>query len=180
MEKEILLKAKDGDPEAFKKLYEQYGEYALRVALAVMRNKSDASDAVQETFINVYHSLKNFDADRPFKPWFYKILINECYKIFNKKSKTLHIRHHLESTFHTDDCSNYTFEEYEDLYAAIESLNEINRIPIILKYLNGFSEQEISEILGLNINTVKSRLFKGRNKLRAILEKLEERRIQNG
>lgn len=66
------------------------------------------------------------------------------------------------------------FEEYEDLYFAIEKLDEINRIPIILKYLKGFSEKDISHILSLNINTVKSRLYKGRLKLKKFLKVFDE------
>jgi RNA polymerase sigma-70 factor (ECF subfamily) len=75
---------------------------------------------------------------------------------------------------------DYSFEEYEDLYKAIESLEDGNRIAITLKYLKGFKEAEIAEILGININTVKSRLFKGRQKLRNIIEKFEGGSKVNG
>ena len=75
---------------------------------------------------------------------------------------------------------DYHFEEYEELYAAIEALSDIYRIPIILKYLNDFTEKEIGEILSLNINTVKTRLYRGRQKLKKSLEKIEERRIEHG
>jgi len=61
---------------------------------------------------------------------------------------------------------SHSFEEYEDLYRAIQTLNDALRLPIILKYLNDFSEKEIASIMGLNINTVKSRLLKGRQKLK--------------
>ena len=72
----------------------------------------------------------------------------------------------------------YPFQEYEDLYQGIQNLDEIHRIPIILKYLQDFSEKEIAEILDLNINTLKSRLYKGRQKLKKFLE--EGGRANNG
>ena len=74
----------------------------------------------------------------------------------------------------------YHFEEYEDLYNAIQDLQEINRVPIILKYLNDFSEKEIAEILDININTLKSRLYKGRNRLKKALLDIKGRRAKNG
>ncbi|WP_353963323.1 sigma-70 family RNA polymerase sigma factor [Tepidibacillus marianensis] len=60
-------------------------------------------------------------------------------------------------------------KDFGDLYEAIQSLNDNYRVPIILKYLRGFSEKEIAEILDLNQNTVKTRLYKGREKLKEIL-----------
>jgi RNA polymerase sigma-70 factor (ECF subfamily) len=62
-----------------------------------------------------------------------------------------------------------SFEEYEELYKAVDSLTDKLRIPVILKYLKGFKEAEIAEILDLNVNTVKSRLYKGRQKLKKAL-----------
>ena len=60
--------------------------------------------------------------------------------------------------------------DFSHIYEALDSLKDIYRIPIILKYLNGFSEKEIAQALDLNINTVKSRLFQGRQKLKKALE----------
>jgi RNA polymerase sigma factor (sigma-70 family) len=62
--------------------------------------------------------------------------------------------------------SEESFDQLSDLYATIQSLADAHRIPLILKYIKGFSEKEISEILSLNQNTVKSRLFKGRKMLK--------------
>ena len=63
-----------------------------------------------------------------------------------------------------------SFDQLTDLYEVIQTLDEHNRIPLILKYIKGFTEKEIADILGLNQNTVKSRLFKGRKRLKEQLE----------
>ncbi|MFO7295041.1 MAG: RNA polymerase sigma factor [Caldicoprobacter sp.] len=180
MDKDVIARVKKGDKQAFEQLYNEYAEYAIRTAFAITKNSADASDAVQEAFIRVYRNIIFYDEERPFKPWFYKILVNECNRITKRKSKVIPIDQYLDDHYmglHMDD---YKFEEYEELYAAIQGLKEINRIPIILKYLNNFSEKEIAEIFDVNINTVKSRLFKGRERIKQALLKMKEGREKNG
>lgn len=179
MEKKIIKRIKKGDDEAFTILYNQYANYALRVGLAITRNKANSADAVQETFIRVFRNIDKFDIEKPFKPWFYKILINECRRIMYSSKDTLPIDEKMENTNLLSKEDVYRFQEYEVLYKAIQELDEINRIPIILKYLQDFSGKEISEILDLNINTVKSRLYKGRKKLKKILDDLEGGMVDN-
>jgi RNA polymerase sigma factor, sigma-70 family len=133
----------------------------------------NAADAVQETFIRVYNNIGSFDDRKPFKPWFYRILLNECSRILRKNSKTVSVDDFAENGIHITSSDEYPFEEYESLYKAIENLEDINRIPIILKYLKGLTENQIAEVLDTNINTVKSRLFKGRQKLKKFLQIFE-------
>jgi len=180
VESEIIKKIRDGDDKAFAQLYDLYGEYSLRVASIVTRNSVDAADAVQETFIRVYNNIHSFNTSKAFKPWFYRILINECNRILKSKSKTIYMNDYLEKDLNIGKKDDYKFQEYEELYKALQDLDEINRLPIILKYVNDFTEKEISQILDSNINTVKSRLFKGRQKLKKVLEKIEERRTRHG
>ncbi|HHT50781.1 MAG TPA: sigma-70 family RNA polymerase sigma factor [Eubacteriaceae bacterium] len=169
MEQKLIKEIKKGDHKAFTTLYNKYAEYALRVAIAVTKNNANGADAVQETFIRVYRNISKFDTSKNFKPWFYKILINECRRImyFSTDAVTIDEKIINNKQFSKEDF--YPFQEYEGLYKAIQNLDEINRVPIILKYLQDFSEKEVSEILDLNINTVKSRLYKGRQKLKNIL-----------
>lgn len=172
MDEYLLKRVKDGDPMSFRQLYNRYVDKALRVATAMTRNKELAKDAVQETFIRVYKNIDRYDLSKPFDPWFYKILTNECNRLLQKESKTTpfdlseldYDSEHLEEVV-----------DYSDLYQAIQALKDIYRIPIILKYLKGFSEKEIAEILELKQNTVKTRLYQGRDKLKQVLEFLKRR-----
>jgi len=166
VEKELLERVKNKDKQAFEELYNTYSEYALRVALAVTKDKATAADAVQETFIRVYKYIDSYDLNKPFKTWFYNILINECNRILSKNSKVILIEDFTSTNLEKDNSKD---ENYDDLYTAIENLEDINRIPIVLMYLKGFSEAEISNILGVNVNTIKSRLYKGRQKLKKFL-----------
>lgn len=173
MEINLLKKVKEGDKYAFADLYNEYAEYALRVAMAVTRNKVSAADAVQEAFIKVYRNIYSFDLDKSFDPWFYRILINECNRVLGKTPKEMITGNYIEEDINISIKDEYKFEEYENLYRAIQNLEYINRAPIILKYLKGFKESEIADILEINVNTVKSRLFKGRQKLKSLIEQFE-------
>jgi len=176
-ELEIVQQIKNGDVQAFRDLYDLYFEYAMRVATVVMNHQSsNAKDAVQETFIRVYQNIKGYDTSRPFKPWFYRILINECHRILKRNGKIISVG----EGFNEAEQDELAYEginqfiEHEDLYKAIESLEHHHRVPIVLKYLNGFKEQEIAEILDENLNTIKSRLYKGRQKLKGLLKNEKE------
>lgn len=173
VDRALLQSIKNGNDEAFEELYNKYAGYALRVAMAVTGNKASAADAVQETFIRVYKNINNYDISKPFEPWFYKILVNECNRILGKSSNIVLIDDFVEKNLQGSIEDDYRFQEYESLYAAIENLDENNKVPIVLKYLKGFKESEIAEILGINVNTIKSRLLKGKQKLRKLIEKLE-------
>lgn len=173
MNNSIIQELQTGNREAFKQMYDEYFEYAIRVAKAVIRNDNSAADAVQETFIRVYQNVHLFDLSKPFKPWFYRILINECKRIISRSSKVVPIDYNWEDRKELAKQDSYRFEKFNDLYDAIQSLQEHHRIPIILKYLHDLTEKEIAEVLELNINTVKSRLFKARNNLKEALKYLE-------
>lgn len=173
LDRELLQKIREGDKDAFQELYNKYAEYALRTAAAVTKNKMNAADAVQETFIRIYKNIESFDINKPFEPWLYRILINECNRILSKNLNTILVDDFVKNNLQGSIEDQLKFEEYESLYKAIQSLDNNNKIPIILKYLKGFQENEIAEILGINVNTIKSRLFKGRQRLKAIIENLE-------
>lgn len=173
MDEVLLQRILNKDEQAFEDLYNQYSAYANRVALAITRNSALASDAVQETFIRVYFNIEKFKSDSPFEPWFYRILVNECKRILTRRPPVSYISDYLENEMDISHEEIHHFEEYEDLYQEIEKLSDKLRIPIILKYLKGFKEKDIAEILNLNLNTVKSRLYKGRQRLKDAMTDLK-------
>ncbi|MBE0448901.1 MAG: RNA polymerase sigma factor [Actinobacteria bacterium] len=175
MTEALMRRIREGDEAAFTELYGHYADHALRIAMAVTKDKDSAADAVQEAFVRVYHHVDSFDLDKPFKPWFYRILINECNRILKSRSRIVFIQDFIERISGMRQSYDHNFEEYEALYSAVKQLKDTHRIPIVLKYLEDFQESEIAEILGLNLNTVKTRLFKGRQKLKKAIERLEKR-----
>jgi RNA polymerase sigma factor (sigma-70 family) len=173
MDRQLIDDIKDQNWPSFRKLYDIYADMALRTAVGITGDSEMARDAVQEAFIRVYRNIESFDIDRPFKPWFFRILINECNRLLRKEPRLISLSKAID-----EDGMQIAAEEredYSDLYHAIQSLKDMYRIPVVLKYLQGFSEKEIAEVLDINQNTVKSRLFKAREMLRKKLETGERR-----
>ncbi|MFC6040986.1 RNA polymerase sigma factor [Paenisporosarcina macmurdoensis] len=169
---EWIIQIQSGDKDAFRRFYEAYSGYAIRTASAITRNREMAKDAVQETFIRVFRQIESYNPNLPFDPWFYRILTNECMRLLKKDS--------AYSKFEHPDLENdpslpvESVNRLSNLYEVIQSLDDTQRIPLILKYVKGFSEKEIADILDLNQNTVKSRLFKGRKRLQDQLVSTEK------
>ena len=172
-----LEKIVNGDRESFRTFYDAYSESAIRTASAITQNREMAKDAVQETFIRVYRQISSYNPDLPFDPWFYRILTNECLRLLKKEAPL--------SKFELSDLNNHpfpaqeSFDQFSTLYDTLQSLDDNHRIPLILKYVKGFTEKEIADILELNQNTVKSRLFKGRKRLKEQLNLTEREANHN-
>lgn len=152
-----------GDIQAFDRLYDRMAEPALRYAAAIVGNDGLAADAVQDTFIRIYRNINRFDPSKPFEPWFYRILINECRRALRWRRRLLPTGTLPEEAAPQDD--------YQALYEAIGELELSLREPLVLRYLMGYQDQEAAQILGLSLTTMKGRVRRARHKLRGFLEK---------
>ena len=164
----VIKKIKRGDKQAFRAIYDEYYERAMRTAYSMTRDEADASDAVQETFIRIYQNINTFDINRPFKPWFYRILTNEVRRILSKRKNNQNI----EETVHENlriDSKEAEYVEQQFIHQALSKVKDEHREVIVLKYLDGFSEKEVSELLSITVSAVKSRLYQARKKLQVIL-----------
>lgn len=160
-----IEKCLKGEKDAFRFLVERYQAQAVGHSLAILANREDALDATQEAFVDAFQSLKKFDLSRRFYPWFYVLLRHRCYKIIAKKRETQNI----EDAEILAPQSNVSGEESIALEKALSSLAREDREIISLKYLDGFSYDEIAELLKIPRGTVMSRLFYARKQLQAKL-----------
>lgn len=163
-EQEIIGRVVQGDRDAFRALYDEHFDYAMRTAMLVTKHGERAKDAVQETFLRVYRSIRQYDPSRPFKPWLYCILLRECYRVVEREKKVVPLGNELELERVSVEAK--LPDTSLDLHDALQSLPDMYRIPLILKYLHDYSEKEIADTMELNVNTLKSRLLKGREKMR--------------
>lgn len=152
-----------------------------RMALRMAKNKADAEDLVQETFLKAYRFWDSFEKGSNCKAWLLKILTNLFITSYHKKTKE-------KQQFTYDDVeSHYLYNQLEgggnrqqledpermlfnqllddDVKSAIEELPEDFRVVVVLSFLEGFSYQEIADIVGIQLGTVKSRLHRGRKLL---------------
>ena len=167
-EREIIILVKRGNKEAYQAIVERYMKRAYYIALGFVRNPQDALDISQEAFIKAFRRIKSFDIERPFFPWFYKLMKNFCLDHLKRRSRIQEVP--LEE-------SRVLKEEHEDremkevLWKGIESLPVEQRETIILRYFQQLSYQEISEITGKPVGTVMSSLFYAKKRLKETIKK---------
>jgi RNA polymerase sigma-70 factor (ECF subfamily) len=153
-----------GDRQAFRHLVERYQPQAIGHAIAILGNREDALDAVQEAFIDAFRALNRFDLSRSFYPWFYVLLRNRCYK--SSAARTRLKTDSIEEAEILDQSEGMHYDELLLLDRALLQLDPEDREIITLKHLDGLSYEELSELLGIPAGTVMSRLFHARSRLR--------------
>jgi len=161
---------KDGDSKAYYQLTQIYGEKALRIAYFYTGNQDEAHDIVQETLLKVFQRIESFRNERPFAPWFFRILVNTCRDW--KRNFFRRFRRPLEEI---DSIPGWASPATPSITGwirrQIQKMPPRMRMVFILHYQEDFSVTEISEILNISQNTVRVQLMKGRRFLREYFEK---------
>ena len=171
----IIRQFIDGDKSAFQVLVKRHKEKVRNIIYITMNNSALVDDIAQDVFITVYKNLKHFRFESQFTTWLYRVTVNRC-KDYLRRINVRKIFSPIEDGY---DVSEYsTPAESNDISKivmdAISKLPVKLRMPLILKDIEGFSYQEISESLKCEMGTVKSRIFRGREKLKEILQPLEK------
>lgn len=161
----VIRLDKKRDQEAFMTLIDKNITAYYRVAKGILYSEEDIKDAIQNTIIIIYNKLYTLNNIELFKTWSIRILINECNKIYNTNKK-------LIKTDKIENIKTYTIDldSTIDLYNAISTLPNELRIPTILFYFDDLSYKDISYILSIPEGTIKSRVFRAKEKLYKILK----------
>ena len=179
-ENELVRLAAEDDVSAFEQLVTLYEKRVYTMALRMTGNPDDAFDISQEAFIRVHRSIKGFKGESKFSTWIYRIVSNLCVD-FNRKQKRIK-QVPLEGTDEDEPfritITDSRFEPERNLERsevlsainrALTTLSDEHREIFILRELNGLSYVEIAETKMIEVGTVKSRLFRAREKLRDAL-----------
>ena len=179
---EQVKKAKGGDSEEIGNIIMENMQTMYRVAFTILKNEEEIYDAISNTTVIVFEKINTLKKEEFFKTWLTRILINECYKIYNQNKKIIYLEN-----CNTETLGNLQFTEKDrldemDTRNLIKSLTKDLKETVTLYYLEDFSVKEISNILQIPEGTVKSRLSRARSELEKILIKNEqmERRDLNG
>jgi len=171
----IIRQFVDGDKSAFQILVKRHKEKVRNIIFITMNNSALVDDIAQDVFITVFRNLKHFRFESQFTTWLYRITVNRC-KDYLRKMNVRKIFSPIEEGSEVSEYSSPV--ENNDISRivmnAISKLPVKLRMPLILKDIEGFSYQEISESLKCEMGTVKSRIFRGREKLKEILQPLEK------
>lgn len=164
--KSNVIKAKNGDNDAFLTLINENRLNIYRVARGILKSEHDIEDAIQNTVVKAYEKINTLKKDEFFKTWLIRILINECNEII-RKNKRLEIINNGSN----EERYNDTYENI-DLINAINELNEELRITTVLFYFEDMPIKDIAITLKIPEGTVRSRLSRAREKLRYMMREV--------
>ena len=134
-----------------------------RLSYSILRNETDAQDAVQEAIYKSYKNLKSLKDKRKFKSWIYKIITNTSFEMLKNKKDYLDIEQENVQEDKIDIDTNLT------LWNAVQGLEQPYRTTITLFYYEDMSIKEISKITGTKIDAIKKQLSRGREKIKEVM-----------
>ena len=169
----LVAAAAAGDSEAFERLVVLYEKMVYGVACHLVKNREDACDITQEVFLKAYLALPYFECRCKFSSWLYRITQNTSLDFIRKTNRM------QRETLPADEVSEWIVRDWEPspdealeqaeredaLQKAIGQLSEKHQEVILLRDMQGYSYEEIADMLGLETGTVKSRLHRARRRL---------------
>lgn len=181
-EKDLVRRASQGDEAAFEQLLRAHESRMYAVSLRMCGNREDALDCLQEAMLRIYRAIPNFKGQSSFATWSYRITMNTCLDELRRRklrtSTSLDVL--LETGWApkdegaTPEQHSIASEQRRMLERAIADLPEDMRAAIVLRDVQGFSYDEIAKMLEANVGTIKSRISRGREKLREVLVRQPE------
>jgi RNA polymerase sigma-70 factor (ECF subfamily) len=185
----LVEKAKRGDYQAFEALVNRYEGKVYRLSMRMLRNQEDAEDALQESFLQVYRGLKGFEGRSSFSTWLFRLATNVCLmKIRHRETEPAPLLP-LEEYLPRHEGEHPSIQDWPDkpeevllnkesrqkMLEALEKLPAEYRAVFILRDVEGFSNAEAGEALGISVAAVKSRLHRARLTLRGMLSSYFEK-----
>jgi RNA polymerase sigma-70 factor (ECF subfamily) len=165
-----------GDANAFTQLVNRYKDLVFTLALRMLKNREEAEEVSQDTFVKTYRSLNKFKGDSKFSTWIYKVAYNSCLDRIKKNKKYLNDIEINEFTEHQVKTVNNAFdalveeERNQLIQDCLHLLPSDDSFLLTLYYFEEQSLDEIADIVGISANNVKVKLFRSRKKLASILK----------
>lgn len=160
-----IREAKQGNVEAFARLMSRYKGTVYRQAYGMLNDPTEAQDITQEAFVKAYYSLKKLDSEYAFVSWMTRIVFHLCHDRIQERKKEKQLREAIrEERIPTG--STEVSELRVNIEEAMRKLSPELREVIVLRDIQGFSYNEIAEILQIPVGTVKSRIHAARLILR--------------
>jgi RNA polymerase sigma factor (sigma-70 family) len=170
---ELVERCKRGDPQSFQQLYRQYSKAMYNTSLRIVNNSADAEDVLQESFLDAFRSLHDFHYRSTFGAWLKKIVINKSINILRKRRNDFVDMESTELQAVTEEEP----EKGEDMQYKVEVVKRmITRLPdgyrtvLSLYLLEGYDHEEISQILNISHNTVRTQYIRAKQKLLTIIK----------
>ena len=182
-EEALVRGLKNGVDEAYEALLDRFQQPVYSLIYRLVDDPSEAADVVQEVFLKVFRSIGQFKGNSSLKTWIYRIAYNEAWN--HRRWFTRHRKQEVGLERESDESFSYQevlednarsafdlvadSETHELIEAALAELNPVFRGAVILRDIEELSYEEIAEVLGVSLGTVKSRILRGRDALRKVL-----------
>ena len=183
-DREIIQQVLDGDVRSFGILVDKHKAKAMTLAMRILKNREDAEEALQDAFVRVYRALSSFEWKSSFSTWLYRIVYNTCATAAGKRNG----KYHLSLDIVDEDSPRLEIESDElqpdmrmesDEFSKIVS-EEVEKLPLAygstftLFTIQDMSYEEIVQVTGLPLGTIKARLFRARTMRReAIVKRMD-------
>jgi RNA polymerase sigma-70 factor (ECF subfamily) len=170
----LVKQALNGKKSAWVTLVKRYEKNLYNYTLRMVSNPADAMDLMQDVFVAVFRNLSTFRGESPFKGWMFKIAHYRCIEFYRRKKPTQSLDDVPEQFDEsTDECPEYhavSGQESTALHKAMKALPVNQKLVVELKFFQHCTFDDIAKQLGISVNTVKSRLYSGLDKLKDHLE----------
>jgi len=176
----LVASLREGAAQAYEELLSRFQQPAYTLALRLLDDPSEASDVVQEVFLKVFRNIGAFRGQSSLKTWIYRITVNEAHNA--RLWFFRHRRREVELDSDPDDSRNWNdvipdscqspfdmafeHEQHSMIEAALQKISPIFREAVVLRDITDMSYEEIADVLGVSLGTVKSRILRGREALR--------------
>ena len=187
IEKRLIQKAQKGDVDAFEQLILGYEKLIYNICLRMLQDEQEAYDGAQEICLKIWKQIKYFEGNAKFSTWLYRIAMNQCLDLLRKRKNKEEISLFRQSK---EEDSEWILEEKEPADPINEHVQQLalrdivsqalsevkveHKQILLLRDLEGYSYEEIAEILGISKGTVKSRLSRARLAMKQILTQDKE------
>jgi len=162
----LIERSLRGDRDAFGALVAEYRDRVFGFACRILGDREQALDAAQETFVKAWAGLEGFDPTRRFEPWLFAIAANMCTDVLRRRRPVLSLdAEEADDPPAPQGDSPESALEDQDLARALHGLSEIERMTLLLKHVRGFTYEEIAQVTGLPVGTLKSHAHRGRRRL---------------
>jgi RNA polymerase sigma-70 factor (ECF subfamily) len=175
-ERAAIERLQRGDIEGLATLVTRYQTEATRIAQLITRDRALAEDVVQNAFVRVFDRIAQYDTERPFTPWFFRIVSNDAIKAAQRSARHVSLSDRGLDAFDQlpDDAPGpdellTTLEQFDSVTAALADLSPEQRAAIVLRYYAGLNDREVAARLGSAPGTVRWRLHAARKRLRQLL-----------
>ena len=183
----LIKKARRGDGRAFSMLIENHERFVFNVVYRITGNAEDARDVSQEAFIKAFKNFESYDESSAFSTWLYRIAVNTAIDYIRKRKKENSISFEDYIVDEKNQKGDSGIEEkviskegVKNIISAVNMLDDEFKTVRVLRDMEGMDYKEISDITGLPLGTVKSRLSRGRGKLRQMIEKFNLKQETEG